>query len=736
MPLSKSTTLMISSFLIVYILLLQNVFAENQNPKGWLDAADCDSFRGWTCDPDNYSASISVHFYKEGNISLGSTIANLQREQAVGNECGGYTSHGFVFNTPSSVKDEVQHTIYAYAINTPSGTNPQLSGSPKILSPCTNISQESAVIESKTFYHTAIAMKAYYPTCVNTPVNFSIYYWINNQWEWHNTCYANNKNDPNWPGGISCQFKYPLPIDPNTKAMIRTQKVNTDDCSYNTDYDDTIVQGAIIYPPYKDYSSVITVDKPYYKVMISRNGGAVYELYNKRSDSQDNTIHMHMGAALQIAIHSGGIHSLTTDPCTGQGGQGGQGYWNPTQAGAACSYRNGVKGGVESPTAGTYLDVYCDGVKNNVCTSASNSIFFPLYPMMNWDYGPSYEGPYNANDTSLLEENISLQNSYIQFDMKLQNKGSVRSGLIEMPTYYFSNKYRRCYYFSIEGLKKVEIPLSLVGLANASYGTGINNAKNFVTCENPNIPNSAITIAWFSSTDFYDRSSSISETEYFKEIKFNEVQSFTFANKIYNLRFLIIPFKFDEIIDTEFGRMTVENLINLKNISTICNQDGTNADGFCNSRCGASIWCNLRKPFDGIPYCGKGGNPSVHDRCSATCQPEDRPDQLCRKIGISDCQGDIQCDGIKVGTNNCDINCKYITTTTPTTQTITTTTKQVTTTSSIQTTTTSSTTIIPLSTTSTSQNLPINLPNIDLRIVAVAVLAILVPIVIFYLVKI
>jgi len=113
----------------------------NANPKGWLDAVDCNSFRGWTCDPDNYAQSISVHFYtlnSTGGLAfVSAATSNQTREAAVGDQCGGNSTHGFVFNTSDSLKDENNHTIYAYAINIPSGTNPQLSGSPKNMSACT-----------------------------------------------------------------------------------------------------------------------------------------------------------------------------------------------------------------------------------------------------------------------------------------------------------------------------------------------------------------------------------------------------------------------------------------------------------------------------------------------------------------------------------------------------------------------------------------------------------------------
>src|SRR3990167_1529691 len=62
----------------------------NQQPEGYLDAADCDSFRGWARDPDNLGTSIGVHFYRDGTpggggVIVGSTTANIPREPAVGN---------------------------------------------------------------------------------------------------------------------------------------------------------------------------------------------------------------------------------------------------------------------------------------------------------------------------------------------------------------------------------------------------------------------------------------------------------------------------------------------------------------------------------------------------------------------------------------------------------------------------------------------------------------------------
>jgi PGF-pre-PGF domain-containing protein len=95
---------------------------------------------GWTCDADDYSQALRVDFYADGPAGtgdfIGNAIANRRRwESAIADQCGGNLNHGFWFNTPDSIKDGTNHSIYAYAINYPidSGTNPLLSGSPGIM---------------------------------------------------------------------------------------------------------------------------------------------------------------------------------------------------------------------------------------------------------------------------------------------------------------------------------------------------------------------------------------------------------------------------------------------------------------------------------------------------------------------------------------------------------------------------------------------------------------------------
>jgi len=107
------------------------------DPKGNLDGVEAGSAvaYGWTCDPDAYGAALDVRFYMDGapgtGSFLGTTTAGATREQAVADQCGGSSGHGFSFSLPDSVRDGQSHSLYAYAVNVGDGSNAQLAGSPK-----------------------------------------------------------------------------------------------------------------------------------------------------------------------------------------------------------------------------------------------------------------------------------------------------------------------------------------------------------------------------------------------------------------------------------------------------------------------------------------------------------------------------------------------------------------------------------------------------------------------------
>lgn len=102
---------------------------------GYHDEIQGNMTYGWACDPDDYNQALRVDFYADGNgfgTFLGSVYAGDTRESAVGNLCGGNSSHGFTFTLPESLNDGQPHTIYAYGINIGTGVAYKLLGnSPK-----------------------------------------------------------------------------------------------------------------------------------------------------------------------------------------------------------------------------------------------------------------------------------------------------------------------------------------------------------------------------------------------------------------------------------------------------------------------------------------------------------------------------------------------------------------------------------------------------------------------------
>ncbi len=115
----------------------------NHSPIGFHDGVDCNRLVGWTCDADNYNQSLAIHVYEgpqggpRGSLITTGT-ANVQREVAVGNQCGGNRNHGFDIPLPDSTIDGNIKDIYAFAIN-PNGGNPLLNNSPRTIDTLTCI---------------------------------------------------------------------------------------------------------------------------------------------------------------------------------------------------------------------------------------------------------------------------------------------------------------------------------------------------------------------------------------------------------------------------------------------------------------------------------------------------------------------------------------------------------------------------------------------------------------------
>ncbi len=105
--------------------------------KGAITSATCSVITGWSCDEDDYTASLDVQIY-DGNVGHGTQIGTVKADiadSAIAASCGGNALHAFSFSVPDSLKDGKAHQIYAYGLNTPPSYegNTELSGSPKRL---------------------------------------------------------------------------------------------------------------------------------------------------------------------------------------------------------------------------------------------------------------------------------------------------------------------------------------------------------------------------------------------------------------------------------------------------------------------------------------------------------------------------------------------------------------------------------------------------------------------------
>ena len=131
------------------------------DPIGWHDGTDNPSCTtgGWTCDADNYSTALTVKFYTNINRTnyVGETTANITREEAVGDNCGGNRNHGFNSTLPAGTSGD----IYAYAINIEGGSDKLLSGSPKTITcvapppTCSGVTFPACITSGASFTVTA-----------------------------------------------------------------------------------------------------------------------------------------------------------------------------------------------------------------------------------------------------------------------------------------------------------------------------------------------------------------------------------------------------------------------------------------------------------------------------------------------------------------------------------------------------------------------------------------------------
>ena len=127
---------------------------KNHQPIGNFDSlSNSGTAYGWALDQDNATQPIAIHFYADGPAGsgeyMGATTANQPRPD-VNNATGYPGNHGFDYSISDKYRNGIQHSIYAYAIDSAGGANPLLSGSPKTFNATTTTTSTTSTTTSSS----------------------------------------------------------------------------------------------------------------------------------------------------------------------------------------------------------------------------------------------------------------------------------------------------------------------------------------------------------------------------------------------------------------------------------------------------------------------------------------------------------------------------------------------------------------------------------------------------------
>lgn len=187
------------------------VSQKNYLSIGSVDGADTNHVTGWAYDQNAGATPINVHVYIDG-APTANVVANLSRPDIIGAGNGVVTdaNHGFDYFfsglTPGT------HTINIYAINTPTGTNSELSGSPKTITitaqtptptPTTTPTPTPIPIPTPTSTSTPTPTPTPTPNILNSSLlksagNPKVYVIANNQKKWIQTEQEFNQAGYSW----------------------------------------------------------------------------------------------------------------------------------------------------------------------------------------------------------------------------------------------------------------------------------------------------------------------------------------------------------------------------------------------------------------------------------------------------------------------------------------------------------------------------------------------------------
>lgn len=453
---------------------------------------------------------------------------------------------------------------------------------------------------------TGLLFAAKYPSCPTASVYAQL--WIlseKNEFNFQNRCLLNaplgkDQGGRTIAGGQGlCHFRAPVaglagekiilqmfPIQSDCKTYVPGNAVNVSFPGKTAKLDDYNL-------PLK-FGTQLVVEKKNFTAKFDRNGGALYEFYNKRAANPSNMIHADMGAAAQMAFHDlndaeakAAARAAGTQPlnrCISD-----VGYWNPTQTGAFCSGEN-ADGSFIAPVSPTSVaGTFCDGVRNDRCASATSTIDFGAFRMMNWDYSPGYyEGPYHTLDTLWLKQKTTATDDFVELNLEVQNLGVVRKVTAETMALYLTSAYRRFFYRQTDGDNKIKtetVPefTEIGGVVNRYMNEGI----NWVTFENSvtNDPKDVLTFAWFFDEQAVDdrvpfpqglkapsgkdmsgigwRSWQIFAGTHPSNVKFVPLQIMNLKQKNYKFKYVLFPYRYDEQILFRGQTKTIEQVIDV-----------------------------------------------------------------------------------------------------------------------------------------------------------------------------
>ncbi len=421
-------------------------------------------------------------------------------------------------------------------------------------------------------------LRAYYPACISLPVKIEITY-AGKQ----STCYTDVRDlTPSKPndlnlGWANCQHAESVDLGtPGSAFLVRFFSALQSCDGYENEYQEAHPNGSaqadVLYTA-RAHNRLMEASQQSYDVKIDRATGAIFELYSKRARSRLNAIHTHVGAGIQVAFHDRDKKELTKESCAGNDVK----YWNPNQAGAACLYRDGAPHMIASqPDANTTKSFLADG---------STLLSTPSHNMMNWSYGPGYEGPWNSKDVAEFNQDLKAYPDYFTVEASFKNKGIEHAnGALELPALYMSAGFRRyAIQFGsnsqVSGIFPIKAPEKPPGyvtinktaeanprsIENWAYYT--NHETNWVTFSHAEDASQVYTLAWFVAPELRQYKTADDVVQFQQtmfNVKFNTQVFFkAVPNVKFRINYAVFPFAINEAIRFRGSQKTVLEAIRI-----------------------------------------------------------------------------------------------------------------------------------------------------------------------------